>query len=215
MIFAKRFLMIPATLLAVILTPAAAVAHSDIDPNLPTRNPQPTASFSPPVAVENDPNLAALEAANPQIPNPNLIFPGQVITLAGGVGDYTVKRGDTLDLIAAQALPTAPVPMPALLPPEPAPEALPPADPLPVPDPPIHAYSVNWDAVAACESGNNWAINTGNGFHGGLQFALGTWHANGGAGMPEDNPREEQIRVAENVLHTQGIGAWPVCGHRG
>lgn len=73
---------------------------------------------------------------------------------------------------------------------------------------------VNWDAVAACESGGNWAINTGNGFHGGLQFTLGTWSANGGSGMPENAGRDEQIRVANNVLRTQGIGAWPVCGKR-
>jgi hypothetical protein len=75
--------------------------------------------------------------------------------------------------------------------------------------------SVNWDAIAQCESGGNWAINTGNGFHGGLQFTLGTWRANGGTGMPENNSREEQIRVAENTLVSQGIGAWPVCGRRG
>lgn len=73
---------------------------------------------------------------------------------------------------------------------------------------------VNWDAVAACESGGNWAINTGNGFHGGLQFTLSTWHANGGSGMPEQAGRDEQIRVANNVLKSQGIGAWPVCGKR-
>lgn len=77
------------------------------------------------------------------------------------------------------------------------------------------ADSVNWDAVAACESGGNWAINTGNGYYGGLQFTLGTWRSNGGAGMPQHASREEQIRVAENVLRTQGIGAWPVCGRRG
>ena len=78
-----------------------------------------------------------------------------------------------------------------------------------------NADSVNWDAVAACESGGNWAINTGNGYYGGLQFSPGTWRANGGSGMPNQASREEQIRVAENVLRTQGIGAWPVCGRRG
>lgn len=77
------------------------------------------------------------------------------------------------------------------------------------------ASAVDWDSVASCESGNNWAINTGNGFHGGLQFTMGTWQSNGGSGMPESAGRDEQIRVAENVLHTQGIGAWPVCGARG
>jgi len=74
---------------------------------------------------------------------------------------------------------------------------------------------VNWDAVAQCESGGNWAIATGNGYYGGLQFTPGTWQANGGSGMPNQASREEQIRVAENVLRTQGIGAWPVCGRRG
>ena len=71
---------------------------------------------------------------------------------------------------------------------------------------------VNWDAVAKCESGGNWAINTGNGYYGGLQFSPATWKANGGTGMPNQASRDEQIRVAENVYRTQGIGAWPTCG---
>lgn len=78
-----------------------------------------------------------------------------------------------------------------------------------------HADSRNWDAIAACESGGNWAINTGNGYYGGLQFSLPTWQANGGSGMPHQASRAEQIRVAENTLMSQGIGAWPTCGSRG
>jgi hypothetical protein len=70
----------------------------------------------------------------------------------------------------------------------------------------------NWDAMAQCESGGNWGANTGNGFYGGLQFTPATWASNGGVGAPSDASREEQIRVARNVLQTQGIGAWPVCG---
>lgn len=80
---------------------------------------------------------------------------------------------------------------------------------------PAEANSVNWDAIAQCESSGNWHINTGNGYYGGLQFTIGTWRANGGSGMPQNASREEQIRVAENVLKTQGIGAWPVCGKLG
>lgn len=72
--------------------------------------------------------------------------------------------------------------------------------------------TVNWDAVAQCESGGNWAIDSGNGFYGGLQFSPATWKNNGGTGMPNQASREEQIRIAENVLRTQGIGAWPDCG---
>ena len=71
---------------------------------------------------------------------------------------------------------------------------------------------VNWDAVAKCESGGNWAANTGNGYYGGLQFNSATWAANGGTGSPAGANREEQIRVAENVMAKQGIGAWPTCG---
>ncbi len=74
---------------------------------------------------------------------------------------------------------------------------------------------VNWDAVAACESGGNWGTATGNGYFGGLQFTMGTWRANGGSGSPHHASKEEQIRVANNVLKSQGIGAWPVCGRRG
>ncbi|HEX5143011.1 MAG TPA: transglycosylase family protein [Mycobacterium sp.] len=78
-----------------------------------------------------------------------------------------------------------------------------------------HADTVNWDAIAQCESGGNWAINTGNGFYGGLQFSPATWASNGGLGNPAQASREEQIRVAENVMAKQGLGAWPKCGGQG
>ncbi|MFR9751274.1 transglycosylase family protein [Nocardia sp. 004] len=70
----------------------------------------------------------------------------------------------------------------------------------------------NWDGVAQCESGGNWGINTGNGYYGGLQFSHSTWTANGGRGYAHNASKAEQIRVAENVLATQGVGAWPTCG---
>jgi hypothetical protein len=78
-----------------------------------------------------------------------------------------------------------------------------------------HADSMNWDAVAKCESGGNWGANTGNGHYGGLQFKPATWSSNGGVGSPASASREEQIRVAENVLVSQGPGAWPKCGAQG
>jgi resuscitation-promoting factor RpfA len=82
---------------------------------------------------------------------------------------------------------------------------------------PAHADSVNWDAIAQCESGGNWSINTGNGYYGGLQFSSGTWSAYGGgqyASTADQASRSQQIAVAEKVLTGQGIGAWPVCGKR-
>ncbi len=69
-----------------------------------------------------------------------------------------------------------------------------------------------WDSLAQCEAGGNWAINTGNGYYGGLQFSLSTWQAYGGSGLPSDNSREEQIRIAERVVAaTGGYGSWPHC----
>lgn len=72
----------------------------------------------------------------------------------------------------------------------------------------------DWDALAQCESSGNWAIDSGNGFYGGLQFTQSTWAAFGGTGQPQDASREQQIAVAENVLAGQGWGAWPACSAR-
>jgi transglycosylase-like protein len=73
----------------------------------------------------------------------------------------------------------------------------------------------NWSAIAACESGGNWAANTGNGYWGGLQFSSGTWYANGGGPFNGSGPfpysAGQQIAVAERVLASQGPGAWPHC----
>lgn len=76
------------------------------------------------------------------------------------------------------------------------------------------ADDATWDALAQCESSGNWAANTGNGYSGGLQFSQSTWEANGGSGNPAAASREEQIRVAENTLASQGWGAWPTCSAR-
>jgi uncharacterized protein YabE (DUF348 family) len=70
-----------------------------------------------------------------------------------------------------------------------------------------------WDRIAQCESGGNWAANTGNGYYGGLQFSLSTWRAYGGPSRPDLVSREQQIAIAEKVRAASGgYGAWPVCG---
>jgi nucleoid-associated protein YgaU len=77
------------------------------------------------------------------------------------------------------------------------------------------ATSSEWDAVAQCESGGNWSINTGNGYYGGLQFSASTWAAYGGtqyAATADQATKEQQIAIGEKVLAGQGKGAWPVCG---
>lgn len=72
-----------------------------------------------------------------------------------------------------------------------------------------------WDALAQCESGGNWAINTGNGYYGGLQFNLGTWQSYGGSGLPSNASRETQIAIATKVRDASGgYGAWPACSSK-
>ena len=72
--------------------------------------------------------------------------------------------------------------------------------------------STVWDSLAQCESGGNWAINTGNGYYGGLQFSLSTWRAYGGPGYPHTASRETQIAIATKLRDASGgYGAWPGC----
>ncbi|MCV7380552.1 transglycosylase family protein [Mycobacterium alsense] len=174
-----------------------------LDPNVPPAGvapdapPPPAPDAPPPAPVGFDPNVP------PPPPAPDALAPLDVPPAPVGFDPNVPPPPPAPD---APPPPPAPVGFDPNVPPPPAPDA---------PPPPRKAYSVNWDAIAQCESGGNWAISTGNGFSGGLQFTPSTWRANGGSGSPANASREEQIRVAENVLHTQGIGAWPVCGRRG
>lgn len=174
--------------------PAPAAPAAD---DAPAAQPAPDAPNVAPV-VNNAPEAPAPDAPAPEAPAPEAPAPAAPEAPA----------------------PEAPAPeAPAPAAPEaPAPEAPAPDAPAPAVEEapaPKRVYSVNWDAIASCESGGNWAISTGNGYSGGLQFTPSTWRANGGSGSANGASREEQIRVAENVLHSQGIGAWPVCGRRG
>jgi len=104
----------------------------------------------------------------------------------------------------------SPAPSPAIA--EPAAPA-PPSAPAPAP-----TSGANWDGLAQCESGGNWAANTGNGYYGGLQFHPRTWTGFGGgayAARADLATREQQIAIAEKVLAVQGRGAWPGCSNIG
>jgi hypothetical protein len=68
-----------------------------------------------------------------------------------------------------------------------------------------------WDALAECESGGNWAANTGNGYYGGIQFSLSTWQAVGGSGYPHEHSRETQIHFGQILQAQSGWGQWPHC----
>lgn len=87
----------------------------------------------------------------------------------------------------------------------------------PKPAAPAVSNGSTWDALAQCESGGNWAINTGNGYYGGLQFSASTWTGHGGgqyASTANLATREQQIAIAEKVRASQGWGAWPACSSK-
>jgi hypothetical protein len=82
---------------------------------------------------------------------------------------------------------------------------------------PRSAGGTVWDRIAQCESGQNWSINTGNGYSGGLQFLHSSWRAYGGrefAPLAYQASRSQQIIVAERILADVGWRAWPACSRR-
>src|SRR5262245_41111263 len=137
-----------------------------------------------------------------QVTNPSMLKVGQRLRLSDWhrVRPWLARAA----LAAGPAHPPAPWAAPAV-----APAAAP---------APGASGGVNWSAIAACESGGNWSASTGNGFYGGLQFTQQTWQANGGgqyAPSADQATSAQQIAVAQRVLASQGIGAWPVCGANG
>jgi hypothetical protein len=79
----------------------------------------------------------------------------------------------------------------------------------------VRPYNAKLNRIAWCESTGRWFINTGNGFYGGLQFTLGTWHSVGGQGYPHQNSiLEQKYRAVKVYLRRGNWGDWPICGYR-
>lgn len=151
------------------------------------------------IATDKETTIQRLFDANETIENPDLIYPGDKIR---------IPRPD--EKLTTRPLPT---PTPAIAPAS-TPTSVPvvrSAAPRPIAQAAPVASSSIWDRLAACEAGGNWAINTGNGYYGGLQFSLSSWQAVGGSGLPSNASREEQIQRGEMLLARQGWGAWPAC----
>jgi hypothetical protein len=74
--------------------------------------------------------------------------------------------------------------------------------------------AATWDRLAECESGGNWAANTGNGYYGGLQFSQASWENVGGAGLPHESSRSVQIEMGKKLQARQGWAAWPTCARQ-
>lgn len=196
----------PALVLAVAFIAAlSGTAHAD-STNTNSNKPAPKA----PVYVQVQPgdNLSAIASAhqttymrlfdaNTQIQDPDLIFPSEQIRVpdpSEQLTDRPVPANAPADATASSA---APVAAPATA------------------QTTSYSYDASsasvWDRIAQCESGGNWAINTGNGYYGGLQFTLSSWQAVGGSGYPNQASPEEQIARAQLLQAREGWGAWPVC----
>lgn len=150
------------------------------------------------IANDNKTTWVRIFNANLQIANPDIIYPGQKLTIPA----------------PNKVIKPRPIASPVAVPQTVSQPAIPNSTPAPVasqaPAPAVASGSV-WDQLAQCESGGNWAINTGNGYYGGLQFSSGTWAAHGGQGSANNASREQQIAVAKRVQASQGWGAWPAC----
>ena len=127
--------------------------------------------------------------ANPKLENPDLIVPGQKLRIPDG--DEKLRRRD---------LPVE----------EPRREPTTSRSSRTTTTASAPSGSV-WTRLAACESGGNWAANTGNGYYGGLQFSLSSWRAVGGSGYPHHASAATQIAMGQRLQARQGWGAWPGC----
>lgn len=157
------------------------------------------------LAKAYDTTALRLFYANPDIKDPDLIFP-----------DQKLRIPDAEEKLTARAVPVnQQLPSPTRS--ESTRAAAPQRTVVQTKSAPAIADSSVWDRIAACESGGNWSINTGNGYYGGLQFSTGTWLGHGGgayAPRADLATRAQQIAIGLKTQASQGWGAWPVCSYK-
>lgn len=182
----------PAHAQAPVVTKPASVA---VSPVIKVVEPGDTLSA---IATDNQTTYSRLYDANIQIEHPDIIRPGLNVRIPAVDEQLTSRQ---LPGAAETVVIARPVSSGAAAPTQPKRQAA--------------NYAVGdgsvWDKLAQCEAGGNWAINTGNGYYGGLQFTLGSWQTAGGSGYPNEASREEQIARGEILQQRQGWGAWPAC----
>jgi LysM repeat protein len=188
---------------AVFSVAGSSPAHAQGTNNQKTQNSKPA-----PVTVVVNPgdNLSAIADAhqttyvrvfdaNTNIVDPDLIYPGDTLRIPDP-SEQLADRVIPADYVAAHPVTAYQAPASSSY-------------------TPVAAVSYtsgsNWDTIAQCESGGNWAINTGNGYYGGLQFTQQTWAGAGGLAYA---PRADLATPAQQiaVASTLGLGNWPVCG---
>lgn len=209
----------------------AAPANTNTAQSAQTTQPQTIVTVQPgdtlsSIALSENTTYVRIFDANSQIQNPNIIYPGQQFSIPAA-SEQLPNRPLPGSAPAEAAATAAPAPAPAPVdsddeavtstPVAPDVSSTPVVTPAPQEStsqpsaaPSTTSTSI-WDALAQCESGGNWSIDTGNGFYGGLQFTLSSWDAVGGTGYPNQASPSEQIYRAQLLQAQQGWGAWPVC----
>jgi LysM repeat protein len=185
---------------AVFSVAGSSSAHAQTTNNQKTQNAKPAPVM---VVVNPGDNLSAIADAyqttyvrifdaNTKIADPDLIYPGDTLRIPDPT-EQLADRAIPADYVAAHPITTYQAP------------SYTPAARV------SYTSGTNWDAIAACESGGNWAINTGNGYYGGLQFTQQTWAGAGGLAYA---PRADLATPAQQiaVASTLGLNNWPVCG---
>ncbi len=161
------------------------------------------------IATAHSTTYVRIFNANPHIANPDLINAGDSVRIPAESEELPDRFGE-IQARAAAAYQAQVAVQPAQYTAQT--QAVYQAPPQPAAVPVANVDGGVWDTIAQCESGGNWAIDTGNGYSGGLQFAPGTWAAYGdGSPSAAAASKEAQIAAAERVLAAQGWGAWPAC----
>jgi LysM repeat protein len=153
------------------------------------------------IATAHQTNYVRMFDANTKIQDPDLIYPGDSLRVPDP-NEQLPDREIPADYVAANPLP--------------APASSGTSNTYSAPKPAAvtnYSSGTSWDAIAACESGGNWAINTGNGYYGGLQFTQQTWAGAGGLAYA---PRADLATPAQQIAIASklSLGNWPVCGAR-
>ncbi len=218
---------------AVIATVASTTAFAAVNKTNNQNNHNNTNQAPKVVTVQSGDSLIAIAAkfnttyvrlfdANNQINNPNLIYPGELLTIPlpgqslpnRPLPDLTTNQGAgptqsvDSDSQPAQAVSASP---------NSDESSVTPASPTALPVQPqltgqtLMSSVSTWYELAQCESSGNWGADTGNGYYGGLQFTLSSWQAVGGSGYPNQASPSQQIYRAQLLQTQQGWGAWPVC----
>jgi LysM repeat protein len=149
------------------------------------------------IATAHQTTYVRLFDANTNIQDPDLIYPGDKLRVPDASEQLTERPlpSNAPVALSTQPISYAPTQYRVYTPPAAV----------------RYASGTSWDRIAACESGGNWAINTGNGYYGGLQFTQQTWAGAGGlayAPRADLATPQQQIAVASKL----SLGNWPVCG---